>query len=108
MKTNPNSDTIETSWAEIISITQSIENSAAKEAWEDISSLAVNRHKKITGHFAQFPVGPDTAYFYAEHLNNFIAQEQVLSDLVKAARKEALKQGMTINNRKKVNSAYLK
>lgn len=97
---------LETSWNNIISMTSNIETLATESKWEEIASIATQRHKDITNHFQTYPVGPQTAQFYSKHLSNFLEKEEVLQALVKNARKETLKAGTIINNRKKLSASY--
>jgi len=97
---------LENSWNNIIEMTSSIEGLAAESKWQDIATIATQRHKDITTHFQDFPVGPETAQFYSKHLSHFLEKEEILQELVKSARKEVLKAGTIINNRKKLSASY--
>lgn len=98
---------IEKSWNSILAASSEIESLAATENWQEVSELARNRHGKIQRHFDTFPVGPKTADFYSVELSGFIAREDKLQELVRQARKETLKSGIIINNRKKLANSYL-
>ena len=97
---------IEKSWGQILDVTRQIESLAGKEEWATVSKLATDRHLRINKHFAEFPVGPETASFYSQELNNFIVKEEALKNVVKQARKETLREGTIINNRKKLVNSY--
>lgn len=97
---------LEKSWSSILESSRAIELLAADEDWKKVTELASNRHQAIRQHFENFPVGPETANFYSIELSGFIAREDKLQEVVKKARKEALKSGTIINNRKKLLRSY--
>lgn len=94
------------SWYKILQLTEQFKQLTDEGLWPEASALAVLRHKTITQHFQQYPVGPATAEFYVQHLNNFMHQEELLKQQAIKARKMAMKEGMIINTNKKAINAY--
>jgi hypothetical protein len=102
MKSTP----IGQSWQNILSITQTMEQSATSEDWHAVANSASKRHKMIKHHFTLFVVGPDTAEFYYQHLSQFLCKEEQLQTLASNAQKQVLKQNLTLVSNKRAASAY--
>ena len=94
------------SWNKILQLTEQFKQLTDDSLWPEASALAALRHKTITLHFQQYPVGPATAEFYVKHLNNFMHREELLKKQAIKARKLAMKEGMIINTNKKAIKAY--
>ncbi|WP_101759934.1 hypothetical protein [Oceanicoccus sp. KOV_DT_Chl] len=97
---------IESSWIKIKSLTDEMISNSSREDWLGVSETAKQRHKLITLHFSNHPVGPDTAEFYQQHLNELMQNEAGLQSLITAARKKSMKENSFINNRKRIQTAY--
>jgi hypothetical protein len=101
-----NSNNVEKSWQNILCATRTIEQASAEEHWAQVAELAANRHRMITEHFGRYPVGPNTAEFYQQHLSQFLMKEERLQQLASEARKASMKAGIKLNSNKKALNAY--
>lgn len=99
--------TVEQSWGDIEAINRSIQTAASDEAWEQVVELAVSRHRLLLNHFQQFPVGPEYAAFYQQHLTTMLDGERELQTLARDARKRVLREGTMINRNYRAVGAYL-
>jgi hypothetical protein len=94
------------SWATIIAISQEIELLASQESWESVVDSAKQRHQAVVTHFNRFPVGPDNAVFYMEHLNSFMQNEERLQIIVNKARMETMQAISEFNKNRQAAQAY--
>jgi hypothetical protein len=98
---------VETSWAEIEQLTSALKNAAANADWEQVLTLAANRHCQVQSHFTQFPVSSDTAAFYQPRLTQLLRGERELQQLAGSARREVLREGLASNRNHRAVGAYL-
>lgn len=98
--------TLETSWQTIADLGQQMHQLARDEDWSGIAALAIQRHQQVTAHFQAFPVSPEKAHFYKQHLSVFLQQEQQLKALVQQARQKTIKGLASINQGRRAVSAY--
>lgn len=97
---------ISLSWNKILELTQQFKQLTGDSLWLKASELAASRHQTITQHFQQYPVGPETAEFYVQHLNDFMHKEDALKQQALKARKIAMKESIAISTNKKAIKAY--
>jgi hypothetical protein len=97
-----------TSWQHIEGLTKSIMTLAKKQDWPEVNELAIKRHQAVLKHFDDFPVGPETAEFYNDHLSRFLTQEAHITALATDARKKVMQQGLALQQSQKAVSAYHK
>jgi hypothetical protein len=101
------SASIENSWAQIESITQTILTAADKQLWDSVLELSSQRHSQLQAHFAMYPVGPDRAAFYRVRIDTLLRGERELQKTIVAARKVLMSEGMAIQQSNKAVGAYL-
>lgn len=95
------------SWSEVEDLSQQIYRAADDEDWQRVLELSTRRHEHLLAHFAQFPVGPDNAAFYYEHLPTLLASEQRLQSMTVAARKAVLRDGLISSHNQRAIGTYL-
>lgn len=95
------------SWSMVETLSQQIYRAADNEEWQQVLELATQRHEQLTSHFAQFPVGPDNALFYYEHLPALLVSEQRLQATTLAARKAVMRDGLTSSRTQRAIGNYL-
>src|ERR1022692_4575143 len=91
-------DAIETSWRSIETMTRGMREAANAANWGDVLDQATTRHQQILMHFNVFPIGPGNADFYRVHLNDILKGEQELQNLVRDARKSAMREGLSLKH----------
>jgi len=101
------SETVESSWSAIESISTSMRDAAAQQAWSEVVELAISRHRNLLGHFQRFPVGPENAAFYNVRLTEMLAGERELQSLAVDARKRVMREGSDANHTRRAMGAYL-
>ena len=101
------SETVESSWGAIESISASMRDAAAQQAWPQVVELAISRHRNLLGHFQRFPVGPENAAFYNTRLTEMLAGERELQALAVDARKQVMREGASANYNRRAMGAYL-
>lgn len=98
--------TLEAGWQAINDLGQQMHQLAIDEQWSSIAELAMQRHQTVLTHFGRFPVSPENAEFYTQHLSTFLQQEEQLKQLVESARKKAIRGISSINQGRRAVSAY--
>jgi hypothetical protein len=97
---------LDLSWSQILQCSKTLEQVADECAWENVASLAQQRHQLVVEHFSRFPVGPDTADFYMHHLNAFMNHEARLNTLIANAREQTVKDINQFTHQRKAVNAY--
>ena len=95
------------SWSEVESLSQEIYQAANNEEWPLVLELATRRHEHLMAHFTRFPVGPDNAEFYHEHLHALLASEQRLQSMTIEARKAVMRDGLVSSRNHRAIGSYL-
>jgi hypothetical protein len=98
--------TLHHSWETIAGMGQTMQQLANDSDWPGIADLARRRHESVTLHFQRYPVSPDNAEFYHQHLHHFFQQEQLLNEIVNCARKNVLKDANLFGHNRRAISAY--
>ncbi|HEY3698087.1 MAG TPA: hypothetical protein VGK97_02070 [Spongiibacteraceae bacterium] len=98
---------IESSWTQVEKLTKIIQAAANSEDWSTVLNLSSSRHHMLQTHFEAHPVGPDSADFYRLHLGHMLRGENDLQQLVRAARKALMKEGISMQTSKRAVGAYL-
>jgi len=102
------SQDIESNWNAMLATTAAMHDAATEAKWEQVLELASRRHQALLEHFARFPVGPDNAAFYREHINDMLRSEQELQELAQSARKQVMRSAVASNQNHRAVGAYLK
>ena len=102
----PPSD-INNSWERILEYSKLMNEFAAKEEWQQVATIAVERHQFVNLHFDLHPVGPNTAEYYFTRLKDFLRNEEKLQTLATNARKEVMRNGIKMSTGKKATQSYL-
>lgn len=97
---------IEDSWRDIDTLTASMHETMRQQYWEALIELAAARHRKIVAHFKRFPVGPATSGFYRQHLTALLQHEAQMKEIVVAARREIMREGLSLNHNRRAVGAY--
>ncbi len=98
----------ETSWVLIEQVTTAIKAAANTEDWEQVLTLASERHQKLREHFEQFPISSGNADFYQQRLAGMLHGEKALHNAANSARNAAMRDGLARNKNHRAMSAYLK
>jgi hypothetical protein len=98
--------TIESSWADIDAVTQSIRAAAVAEDWLSVTEMAIARHQQIIEHFQHYPVGPQSAPFYQHHLSEMLKSEKDLQALALDARTRVMRDGISLHHNRRALGAY--
>lgn len=94
------------SWQSLVEHSSALRSAVERQDWMQASEMAERRHASLLQHFERFPVSPETAGFYQEHLARLLADEPQLNALAVQARREVMKQGLTFNHNRRAVSAY--
>ena len=97
---------MDNSWQSILILTDTMQTAAKEENWPVVASTAAQRHQQVGEHFCLFPVGPETAGYYAHRLNAFLANEQALQKLAKSARKKVMQLGTGLKRGRNISRIY--
>ena len=100
------SSTLTGSWDTLVAHSAALRAAVAAQDWMLASDVARQRHVSMVAHFQQFPVGPETAAFYGDHLAALLAEEPQLKALAVEARREVMKQGLAFNRSRRAATAY--
>jgi hypothetical protein len=98
---------VEESWFAIEALSRSMRDAAGREDWLQVVELAASRHRNLLYHFQQFPVGPENAGFYQEHLTRMLDGERELQALALDARRRVMRDGAAANHSRRAVGAYL-
>ncbi len=103
-----NTDTpVAQSWSLIQHFTETMQQAALEQEWPHVLELATQRHEYLLSHFDQFPVGPDNAEFYHQHLHAMLRGEQQLQAITTEARKAVMRAGLISSRNHRAVGAYL-
>ena len=97
---------IEQSWATVETLTTAIHSAANDEDWSTVLHLSSDRHLRLQTHFEAFPDDPGNADFYRVHIGRMMNGENDLQQLVRAARKSLMSEGLSMQVGKRALSAY--
>lgn len=101
-------DTLVTqSWSVIQQFTETMQHAAQEAEWPRVLELATQRHERLMSHFEKFPVGPDNAEFYHQHLHAMLNGEQQLQAITTEARKAVMRDGLISTRNQRAVGAYL-
>ncbi len=98
---------IEDSWAEIVTLTKAIYSAANQNDWPHVLLLTSQRQQTLENHFSLHPIGPGNADFYREQLNSLLHGENELQALVRESRKALMREGLAIQTGNRAAGAYL-
>ena len=98
--------TLTDSWQSLVEHSSALRNAVEQQDWMRASEMAQQRHTSLLQHFRRFPVSPETAEFYQDHLARLLADEPELNALAVQARREVMKQGLAFNHNRRAVSAY--
>jgi hypothetical protein len=99
---------IESSWNGVRELTATMHGLVAAEEWDKVLELSAQRHQRVVGHFADFPVGPENSEFYRNQIHEMLEGEKELHSLVIEARKQVMRAAMTSNQNHRAVNAYLR
>jgi len=95
------------SWALIERLTETMQQAALEHDWPHVLELATQRHQYLMAHFDKFPVGPDNAEFYHQHLHAMLTGEQQLQAITTEARKAVMRDSLVSSRNHRAVGAYL-
>lgn len=95
------------SWSAIQQFTENMQHAAQDAEWARVLELATERHVELLAHFEKFPVGPDNAEFYQQHLHAMLLGEQQLQAITTEARKAVMRDGLISSRNHRAVGAYL-
>jgi hypothetical protein len=98
---------VEESWFAIEALSRSMRDAASSEEWLQVVELAASRHRNLLHHFQRFPVGPENAGFYQDHLTRMLDGERELQALALDARRRVMREGAVANHNRRAVGAYL-
>ena len=81
---------IHKSWEDLKRLEEWIYISATKSDWQQVTSLCKKRQAASAQHFSNYPVCPETAFFYKQRLNEHLSAEDTIHLIRKAAVKNSL------------------
>lgn len=73
--------TIEHSWNAIVCASLEVMASIKEGDGLELIDEVLKRHQLLDEHFARFPIGPDNAGFYHQHLSTFLEMENAITRL---------------------------